>query len=174
MLFGDFCFMPDKIPFLLLTCIMKKILLIGLPLAIIICGFSLKTLLPKKDTMLNHVALHVSDLQKSTLFYENIIQLDSVPEPFHDGKHTWLKVSSNSNLHLISGAEKGTPRDKFCHVCFSVPSLSEFINRLDKEHIPYEDWVGAKISVTTRVDGIKQIFFQDPDGYWIEVNDDHK
>jgi len=26
--------------------------------------------------------------------------------------------------------------------------------------------------VQLRPDGIQQIYFQDPDGYWIEVNDD--
>ena len=153
---------------------MKKILLIGLPLAVLICGFSIKALLPKRDTVLNHVALHVYDLKKSNEFYQQIIELDTVPEPFHDGKHTWFAVSSSSKLHLISGAEKETTHDKFSHLCFSVPSLNSFINKLDKEHIPYESWLGAKISVTTRVDGIKQIFFQDPDGFWIEVNDDNK
>jgi len=161
-------------PFLLLSCSMKKTLLIALPLALIICGFSIKALLPKKNTLLNHVALHVYDLQKSTDFYEQIVQLDSIPEPFHDGKHTWLSVSTTSHLHLISGAPKETSRDKFTHLCFTVPSMSEFISRLDKEHVPYEDWGGAKSSITTRVDGIKQIYFQDPDRYWIEINDDYK
>ena len=153
---------------------MKKIVLIALPFALIVCGFSIKTLLPKKNTSLNHIALHVYNLQKSTIFYEQIVQLDSVPEPFHDGKHTWLSVGSNSNLHLISGAEQQTTRDKFTHLCFTVPSMSDFIDRLEKGQVPYENWVGAKSSITTRVDGIKQIYFQDPDGYWIEINDDYK
>ncbi len=26
-------------------------------------------------------------------------------------------------------------------------------------------------SITTRVDNVKQIWLQDPDGYWIEIND---
>jgi lactoylglutathione lyase len=26
-------------------------------------------------------------------------------------------------------------------------------------------------TITTRVDGVKQIYFKDPDGYWIEIND---
>lgn len=153
---------------------MKKILLFSLPLTILIGGFSLKGLLPKKDTVLNHIALHVYDLQKSSLFYQQIIQLDTVPEPFKDGKHIWLRISSSSTLHLISGAEKNTIHDKYVHHCFSVASLSVFISRLDKEGIHYEDWSGNKLAVTNRVDGIKQIFFQDPDGYWIEVNDDNK
>ena len=153
---------------------MKKIVVIALPFALIVCGFSIKTLLPKKNTLLNHIALHVYDLQKSTTFYEQIVQLDSIPEPFHDGKHTWLSVSAASHLHLISGAEKQTAHDKFTHLCFTVPSMDDFIGRLDKGQVAYENWVGAKSSITTRVDGIKQIYFQDPDGYWIEINDDYK
>ncbi len=153
---------------------MKKILLTALPFALIVCGFGIKESLTKKSTLLNHIALHIYDLQKSTAFYEHIVQLDTIPEPFHDGKHTWFTVVGNSHLHLISGAPKETTHDKFTHLCFTVPSMSEFISRLDKEHVPYEDWAGAKSSITTRVDGIKQIYFQDPDGYWIEINDDYK
>ena len=37
--------------------------------------------------------------------------------------------------------------------------------------IAYENWAGEKSAVTKRVDGVQQIYFQDPDGYWIEVND---
>jgi lactoylglutathione lyase len=46
------------------------------------------------------------------------------------------------------------------------------INRLKKAGVSYEDWAGKKNSITLRVDGVHQIFFQDPDGYWIEINDD--
>ena len=42
---------------------------------------------------------------------------------------------------------------------------------LDKNNIDYESWTGDKKGVTLRVDNVKQIYFQDPDGYWIEVND---
>jgi lactoylglutathione lyase len=30
---------------------------------------------------------------------------------------------------------------------------------------------GEKMAITNRVDGVKQIYFKDPDGYWIEIND---
>ena len=160
--------------FYLLTCRMNKKIIYSLPIALIIFGFSIKTLLPKKDTLLNHIALHVTDLQKSTIFYEQIIQLDSIPEPFHDGKHTWLKIGNVSALHLIAGASKDHVSDKNAHLCFSVPSITDFISMLDITHLDYENWAGAKSSVTTRVDGIKQIYFQDPDGYWVEINNDYK
>ncbi|CAN5363211.1 hypothetical protein BH20ACI2_BH20ACI2_08210 [soil metagenome] len=42
--------------------------------------------------------------------------------------------------------------------------------RLDDAKIIYSDWPGAVNKITERADGVKQMYFQDPDGYWIEVN----
>lgn len=123
--------------------------------------------------VLNHIAVYVKDLKVSTAFYSDIVDLDTIPEPFHDGKHTWYTVSENSHLHLIQGAKEITRHDKNTHLCFSVPSIDDVINRLKKNNIGYESWLGEKNSITTRVDGIKQIYFTDPDGYWIEINDDY-
>lgn len=119
---------------------------------------------------LNHIAVYVTNLQKSTDFYTNIIGLDTILNPFHDGRHTWLSIGSGA-LHLIAGASTITNHDKNGHLCFSVPSVDEFITRLTKAGISYEDWPGKPQSVTKRVDGVKQIYFKDPDGYWIEIND---
>lgn len=120
---------------------------------------------------LNHVAQYVVDLQKSTVFYRDIIGLDTIPEPFHDGRHTWFLIGPKSHLHIISGAKQTTAKDKNTHLCFTVPSLAQFIEKLNRAGIPFEDWAGRKGAVTNRVDGVKQIYFTDPDGYWIEVND---
>jgi len=123
--------------------------------------------------VLNHIALYVKDLKKSTSFYMNIVQLDTIPEPFHDGKHTWFSVSDVSHLHLIEGAREIGVHDKNAHLCFSVPSMKEVISRLKKNNIPYEGWLGQPNEVALRVDGISQIYFTDPDGYWVEINDDY-
>ena len=123
---------------------------------------------------INHVAVHVSNLQKSTDFYTNVIGLDTIPEPFHDGLHTWLSMGGKAQLHLIAGAPAGLVHDKYNHLCFSVASMENFVATLTKANIPYQDWPGKQNTVTTRPDGIKQIFFTDPDGYWIEVNNDYK
>jgi lactoylglutathione lyase len=121
--------------------------------------------------VLNHIAHYVSDLQKSTIFYRDIIGLDTIPEPFHDGKHTWFSVGEKSHLHLIAGATGPASIDKNNHLCFSVPSVDAFAARLTKAGIPYEDWPGKPQNIQVRVDGVKQIYFKDPDGYWIEIND---
>jgi lactoylglutathione lyase len=127
----------------------------------------------QKGPVLNHIAQYVTDLEVSTRFYRDLIGLDTIPEPFHDGRHTWFSLGSSGHLHIISGAKSRSSHDKNAHLCFSVPSVPDFIKRLDQASIPYESWVGDKQQITLRVDGIRQIYFQDPDGYWIEINDDY-
>ena len=127
----------------------------------------------KKTPVINHIALYVVDLQKSATFYRDIIGLDTIPEPFRDGKHAWFSMSKHSHVHVISGAKAATVHDKNNHLCFSVPSMDEFIARLKKSNIQFENWAGDKGAIQTRVDGIKQIWFKDPDGYWIEINNDY-
>ncbi|MGC4101305.1 VOC family protein [Ferruginibacter sp.] len=120
---------------------------------------------------LNHIAHYVVNLKTSTDFYMHIVGLDSIPEPFHDGKHTWLSVGYKSHLHLIQGAAAAYDLPKNSHLCFTVPSVTDFIKVLEKNKIGYENWAGEKNAVTLRVDGVKQIYFKDPDGYWLEIND---
>lgn len=127
----------------------------------------------KSTPVYNHSAYYVVDLKTSTDFYKNIVGLEQVAEPFHDGRHSWFALGpGNGKLHIISGAKSKTEHDKNTHYCFSVPSVTEFTARLDKNGVAYESWAGEKGKVTNRVDGVKQIYFQDPDGYWIEVNDE--
>ncbi len=120
---------------------------------------------------LNHIAVYVQDLKTSRYFYETIIGLDTIPEPFHDGRHTWFEVGPQSHLHLIAGARVKIAQDKNIHLCFSVQSVDQFVETLQKHKIEFEDWMGSKGAITKRVDGVKQIYFKDPDGYWIEIND---
>ncbi len=119
----------------------------------------------------NHIAFYVVNLKTSTDFYTNIVGLDTIPEPFHDGRHTWFLIGPKAHLHIISGALKKTEHDKNSHLCFTVPSVSDFIDGLKKNNISFESWTGEKNTYTNRVDGVKQIYFQDPDGFWIEIND---
>lgn len=122
-------------------------------------------------TWLNHIALHVNDLKTTTSFYENFLLLKQIPEPFKDGLHTWFTVGEKAHLHLIQGKKRETSYDKGEHLCFSVASVEDFIGRLKKANIKFENWVGKPQEYTLRTDGVKQVYFQDPDGHWIEVND---
>ena len=111
------------------------------------------------------------DLKTSTHFYQQVVGLDTIPEPFHDGRHTWFSVGTHSHLHIISGAKEKTPHDKNSHLCFSVASVNDFVANLKRNNVEFENWAGEKNAVTNRVDGVKQLYFRDPDGYWVEIND---
>lgn len=120
---------------------------------------------------INHIAFYVADLKISADFYEKVIGLPTIPEPFKDGRHAWFLIGPKTHLHIISGAKVSLPKEKNTHLCFTVPSVDDFIARLNQAGVPYENWAGEKMAVTNRVDGVKQIYFQDPDGYWLEIND---
>lgn len=126
----------------------------------------------KQRPILNHIAVLVSDLKISSDFYSDIIGLEKMEEPFKDGRHTWYTLGVQGQLHLISGAKKGMEQIKDRHLCFSVESIEDFIGNLDKHNIKYTNWKGDANTPTVRPDGVKQIYFQDPDGYWIEMNND--
>jgi lactoylglutathione lyase len=100
------------------------------------------------------------------------MQLQQIPEPFHDNRHTWFKIGEHDQLHVISGAKEKMPHNVSVHMAFSVPSVENFARRLDSLHIKYGNSGQTSSAPQIRTDGIRQIYLQDPDGYWIEVNDD--
>lgn len=151
---------------------MKKIIINSLLACFVLTAIPVTLLAQSQKPTLNHIALSVKNLAKSTAFYSKIIQLDTIPEPFHDGRHTWFSIASNSHLHLIEYPDPIIVPGKGTHLCFRVLSMEDFIQRLEKNNIPYSNWQGDNKAVTTRVDGVKQLYLQDPDGYWIEINND--
>src|ERR1700754_4890757 len=120
----------------------------------------------------SHAAVFVTDLDRSANFYEKVFQLKRIPEPFHDGKHVWFRISEHGQLHIISGAKADVEHDITIHMAFSVPSMEEFTKRLDAAGIKYGNWAQSSKTPQVRPDKVKQVYLQDPDGYWIEINDD--
>jgi lactoylglutathione lyase len=119
---------------------------------------------------LNHIALYVADLKRSAAFYRDIIDAGIIPDPFHDDRHLWLKIGEHNQLHLIADSQSPQPGNS--HFAFTVDSLDDFISGLTAKGIQYDDGHGQPNKIRLRPDGVKQIYFQDPDGYWIEVNED--
>lgn len=121
----------------------------------------------------NHIAVHVSELQQAKEFYTSILGLNEIEEPFKDGLHAWFAIGAGSALHIIEAPNTPTEISKVNHLCFSMENMDAFIQRLKDTNYPFESWPGEKGKVTIRVDGIRQIYIQDPDGTWIEINDDY-
>jgi lactoylglutathione lyase len=120
----------------------------------------------------SHQTIFVTDLDRAATFYEKVLELKKIPEPFHDGKHVWFRISEHGQLHVVSGAKEDIPHDINIHLAFSVPSMDAFTKHLDEENVKYGNWAQNTKTPQLRPDKVKQIYLQDPDGYWIEVNDD--
>jgi lactoylglutathione lyase len=144
----------------------KKLAILCFLLTASVCVFGQKS--PQTD----HVALYVKDLKISGAFYRDVMQLEEIPEPFHDGKHVWFRTGEHSQLHIIQGAAEILPHDINSHFAYTVPNLQVFTDHLDKMNIRYGNWKGDSKSPQLRPDGVKQVYLQDPDNVWIEVNDD--
>ncbi len=82
----------------------------------------------------------------------------------------WFSIGEGKELHLISIIKEDVNINKAVHFALTTTDFNHFIKILDSMNINYSDRPGTPNKINIRADGIRQIFFQDPDGYWIEVN----
>src|SRR6185436_18990548 len=50
---------------------------------------------------LNHVALHVQDVEKSCQFYANVLKLEKIARPAFTFPGAWFRLGQVQELHLI-------------------------------------------------------------------------
>ena len=122
----------------------------------------------------NHLALSVKDVNRSAEFYINVLNLTEITNRSKIPGIRWFILGDGRELHLISVIREPVSINKALHLGLSTSSFDEFLKKLVGLKIPYSDWPGKANTVNIREDGIKQIFFQDPDGYWLEVNNEAK
>ena len=144
---------------------MKKLILLLLFFSI--SGFSQK----KVSMKFNHQALLVNDLNLSGNFYRDVLGLEEIEVGAgQNPPKRWFKNDQGIEIHLISTKEKLNVIPKGIHMAFTAKNFDEFINHLIIKNIKFSNWKGDENKIQIRNDGYKQIFFQDPQGYWIEVN----
>ena len=118
----------------------------------------------------NHMALSVKDIDRSVSFYKKVLSLKEITNRTKTAGIRWFSLGENKELHLISILKEQVTINKAVHLALTTSDFSRFVKTLEKENIVYSDWPGTVNKINIRPDGIKQVFFQDPDGYWIEVN----
>ena len=112
---------------------------------------------------LNHVALHVADVEKSSKFYLDTLKLEPMERPAVDFPGAWFQLGDFQELHLIGGLENAVhsqPRSN--HFALRADNLDEWeshFNSIGQEYLPRR----------TRPDGALQLFVADPDGHHIEL-----
>ena len=118
----------------------------------------------------NHIALSVKDIDRSSEFYTNVLNMREITNRTKTDGIRWFSLGENKELHLISIVKENVTINKAVHLALTTSDFDRFVKALENEKIAYSDWPGNVNKINIRPDGIKQIFFQDPDGYWIEVN----
>ncbi|GGF71508.1 VOC family protein [Wenyingzhuangia marina] len=119
----------------------------------------------------NHVAISVKDVNVSVEFYRRVLKLEEIENTASNSKTRWLSLGEGKQLHLIPRLDDITT-NKAVHFALAIEDISLFVNHLKTLHVDYSDWLGTPNKNYVRKDGIQQIYFQDPDKYWIEINND--
>lgn len=118
----------------------------------------------------DHFAFSVKDVNRSVEFYITVLRLQEVTNRTKKEGIRWISLGDGKELHLISTIKGDITTTKAVHIAFKSTMFEAFIENLKNRNITYSDWEGTLNKISIRADGIKQIYFQDPDGYWIEVN----
>jgi lactoylglutathione lyase len=119
---------------------------------------------------LNHIAISVKDVNRSAEFYIRVLKLEEITNRSKLEGVRWFSLGGGKELHLISIVKTEMITNKALHLALTTTYFDEFVRNLDSLHLVYSDWAGNPHKLNIRADGIKQVFFQDPDGYWVEVN----
>ena len=118
----------------------------------------------------NHLSLSVKNTDISASFYKEILGLREITNNTNINATRWFSLGEGKELHLVSILKEPVTINKAVHLALATPDFDGFVKTLQAKKISYSDWPGTADKVNIRADGIKQIYFQDPNGYWIEVN----
>ena len=115
-----------------------------------------------KTKDLNHIALHVADLEASMEFYGQVLGFEAIPRPGFSFPGAWYRLGESQELHLIGGRDGAVNSDKRgTHFALGVESIEEVERVLAERGLVHSPR-------RSRPDGVAQIFVEDPDGYWVE------
>ena len=121
---------------------------------------------------LHHISLYVSDLSASASFYADALGLEEIPNRVGKSHIRWFKLDEFRSIHIIGGDPvSARPRQMSTHVALATQSFDAALQRLTQHGVTYVSLGGKPKEASLRADGIRQVYFQDPDGHWLEIND---
>lgn len=119
----------------------------------------------------DHYTIKVKTLEKSVDFYKRVLRLHEIPNRTKKDHICWFSLGNQSELHIVEGDISGIKTNVGVHLALRLRNFDAFVNHLKENGVTPHNSKGKPDEITTRADGIRQVYFQDPDGYWIEVNE---
>ncbi|MCZ6520506.1 MAG: VOC family protein [Bacteroidetes bacterium] len=126
----------------------------------------------KTKVNFDHYALLVKDLDTSSDFYMNILGLAEIEDKTEQPHIRWFSMGGKTELHVIEDKQYSVTDVKGVHLALKAEDLDVLIEHLHQHKITFYNWFGEVDTTNTRPDGVRQVYFRDPNGYWIEVNGD--
>ena len=120
--------------------------------------------------ILNHIAISVKNVDESIAFYQKVFGLKEIENTASNSQTRWLLLAEDKQLHIIPRPKLEVKTNKAVHFALSTSDLDSFIQHLNALNIEYSDWKNTITKDYVRKDGVHQFYIQDPDGYWIEIN----
>jgi catechol 2,3-dioxygenase-like lactoylglutathione lyase family enzyme len=121
--------------------------------------------MPAEFQQLDHVAIHVSDVERSCRFYRDVLRLAPIPRPAFSFPGAWFRLGQKQELHLI-GERKALVhshnRGNHFALLTSLAGFDEWeceLRRLGVDFVPRR----------VRPDGALQMYVVDPDGHFVEI-----
>ncbi|MGH7935140.1 MAG: VOC family protein [Candidatus Binataceae bacterium] len=119
----------------------------------------------------SHVAINVTDVDKSKEFYEKVIGLKKIPRPQISIPGEWYGVGTNQ-LHIIGGKRRPEGIDPTGpHMAIEVEDLEATKAELREIGIEFLDAVSMRMNLTPESQRMvgQQIWVKDPDGNVVEL-----
>ncbi len=118
----------------------------------------------------DHVAISVTDLDRSTEFYKRVFGFPELKAPVKNRR--WLDLGGGFAMHIIPDRTAPVGVDRGNHIAFAVADFDGLVAMLVREGIPFTDFEDKPSTIQRlRTDGVRQVYIRDPDGHRIEVND---
>ena len=74
-------------------------------------------------------------------------------------------------FHLQAGDISTTHVERGTHFAFSTSEFDAVLAVLRERGLAWSDFKGTPGAINFRPDGMRAVFLEDPNGYWIEIND---
>ncbi|MGM0545569.1 MAG: VOC family protein [Bacteroidota bacterium] len=123
------------------------------------------------DLSFDHYTIKVSDLNASTYFYKKVLGLSEIENRTRKPHIQWFSLGNGGELHVVEGPTEEIRTNIGVHMALKLSDFDAFIDHLKSHDVTPHNSKGKPESITTRADGVRQVYFPDPDGYWIEVNE---